>query len=233
MGELPRSQSRSDDQLVMLFFIHIKVFLFQSVEFLRVFCRYYRSGKFLLADFLLGSRYFFWSPFQVYKRFFQGQSVGPYGETPLTTMDHIAKECRLLKKDVVYELGCGTGRTCLWLSTFVGCQTYGIDLVADFISHAERAKKWSGIDRAHFYSADFFSFSFQDATAIYLYGTTLSQEAIDVLLQKMKRLKKNTKVITASFPLIERGGEEFFRLEKQFSGIFPWGKADVYLNVRL
>ncbi len=41
-------------------------------------------------------------------------------------MDVIARECGIQKEDVVFELGCGRGRTCFWLNTFIGCKVVGI-----------------------------------------------------------------------------------------------------------
>src|SRR6188768_1089931 len=93
------------------------------VEYLRVVSRYYSTPAFLKIDAALVLSYLFKHPFALSKRFLleQGaQDVYTYGETPLTTLDMIARECRLSPKDVVFDLGCGRGRACFWLNAFIG-----------------------------------------------------------------------------------------------------------------
>ncbi len=62
-------------------------------------------------------------------------------ETPLTSLEVIARECQLSVRDVVFELGCGRGRTCFWLNQFIGCAVIGIDYVPAFIEKALKVKR--------------------------------------------------------------------------------------------
>lgn len=205
--------------------IRIAIFFRKLWESYRVAWRYWRSPRFLLLDLNLGFRYVLRSSFGVSKR---APKPCVYGETPLTTLDRIARECRLLSKDVVYELGCGTGRTCFWLASFVKCHTVGIDFNAHFIDKARRVACMQPALSIEFREGDMFQTDLKGATAIYLYGTCLEDEEIDNLCERFRALPKGTKIITVSYPLTDYS--DAFTLEKEFSATYPWGTTSVYLN---
>ncbi len=233
MRDVPRPTAWSDNQLVTLIGVHLRVAFFQLMEFFRIVFRYYRFRRFCIADLLLGCHYVVKSPFRISKQHSQRngkKDLYTYGETPLTTLDHIARECRILSTDVVYELGCGTGRTVLWLASVVDCETHGIDNLPTFIRKAERVKYLTGMKKAFFEECDFLTVSFQRATVLYLYGTLLEQETILQLMSCFATLKSGTKIISVSYALTDYC--TFFRVEKSFEAIFPWGKTEVYLNIR-
>lgn len=202
-----------------LFWTHLRVFFYMCVENTKVAFRYYRKGRFFLTDRLIVSHFVWRNPYKIAKG---------YGITPLTTLDHIACECRLLSKDIVYDLGCGTGRTVFWLASFIGCQAIGIDRVDTFIDHASKVKNTLHVHNAAFLKEDFLKADLSQATAIYLYGTTLDETAIQALIQRFLTLKPGTKIITVSYPLTDYSDQ--FEVKKQFKGSFPWGMADIYLN---
>lgn len=235
MREVQDLKARPSHQLVILFYVHLKVAFYRCIELIRVIFRYYRIKSFLVADCLLAALYLFKSPYRVAKQFLLRQgALDPYayGETPLTTLDHIVRECRLLAKDVVIELGCGNGRTVFWLACAVGCETIGIDFLPIFIQKAERVKKLARIHNINFKEEDFLTSDLRNATAIYLYGTTLDDDTIKCLVKRFSTLRKGTKVISVSYPLNDYADPSFFRVEKCFQATFPWGVADVYLNIR-
>ena len=72
---------------------------------------------------------------------------------------------------------------------------------------------------------------FSQATAIYLYGTCLSDEDILQLVQKLEVLPPSVKIITVSYPLSDYSSN--FRTTKQFSASFPWGEGEIYLQQTL
>ena len=124
-----------------LIWINLVVKKRNFVEFLKVVWKYYPTLSFFKIDVALLLTYLFDNPFKISKRFLtkKGEKdVYAYGETPLTTLDYIAKECRLSSKDVVFELGCGRGRTCFWLNQFIGCKVVGIEIIPEFVERAER-----------------------------------------------------------------------------------------------
>lgn len=202
--------------------VNLYATFFRLFEWLFVAFRYYRKPAFLFTDLLLAIHYLWRNPHQVSK------NLCIYGETPLTTLDRIARECRILSDDKVYELGCGSGRTLFWLRTFVKCQVVGIDFIPTFIRRADKIKKWLRFDSIDFKLRDLFEGDYADATVVYLYGTCLEDGEIERLIDRFSTLKPGTRVITVSYPLTDYSTD--FTLVKQFSAHFPWGKAAIYLN---
>lgn len=227
MGELSRTVSRSKNQLVRLCWINLYASFFRLFGWVGIIGRYYmRHGGFALCDILLWGQYLFKNPYR-HARHFASDNL--YGETPLKTLEHLVKQCRILSSDVVYEIGCGTGRTAFWLHYFVKCRVVGIDHVEVFIRRANRVKRWCHLDCLTFYAQDVLSTSLDYATCIYFYGTAREDEFVNKLIEKFLQLKPGVRFITTSYPLSDYHPR--FRVLKQFKGSFPWGKTDVYLQV--
>lgn len=206
-----------------LFFLHLKLRLYHLVEGFKVFFFYYRSFRFFLIDLSLKALHIFHHPYRICKK-----ASLIYGETPLSTLDLISKECRVLSKDVVFELGCGRGRSSFWLAHFIRCEVLGVDCIPLFIKKANLVTRLFGSTRVSFKEEDLFRMDLRRATVIYLYGSTLSQDEILKLIEKFPK-KRELKIITVSFSLAECA-PELFKIQKQFKASFPWGKADVFLN---
>ncbi len=216
-----------------LLFLNIRTTFFRLFEWVRVAICYYRNLPFMLNDLLLSSQYIFRTPHEVSKAFMQKrgeENVYTYGETPLTTLSSIAQKCQILSKDIVYEVGCGSGRTLFWLHHFVRCQTVGIDYQPTFIHRANRVKEWLHLNGTTFLLQDMLQSDFRKATVVYLYGTCLDDKTIERLIHSFEGLKSGTKVITVSYSLTDYS--DSYRLIKRFSARFPWGKAEVFLNVK-
>jgi len=206
-----------------------------AVEFLRVVWRYYSKMTFLRVDVSLMLKYLFCSPFRVSKRYLMSKGekdIYTYGETPLTTMEKIAEECGIKDADVVFELGCGRGRICFWLNTFIGCQVVGIDRVPLFIANAREVKKRWHVTGVQFRHEDILNSDLDGATVLYLYGTSLSDQDITTLAKNFAQLPQGTRIITVSYALSEYVGEDDFEIMRLFPVRFPWGQTDVYLQVR-
>lgn len=203
-----------------------RVTLWDFFEWLKVVCLYY-WGPFFWIDMALLSKYFFRSPFLISKRFLQARgesNLYAYGETPLTTMALIARNCQITEGDFVIELGCGRGRACFWLNSFIGCKVKGIDYIPDFIRKAKEV----GPSGATFECADFMQADLSEASVIYLYGTCLEDETIKALC---KKFHKGTKIITVSYPLTDYSPE--FEVIRSFPARFNWGETEIYLQKRL
>jgi SAM-dependent methyltransferase len=176
---------------------------------------------------ILNSCYLFKNPHRLCKK-----RGFVFGQTPLSVCDQIAKECRILSKDVLFDLGCGTGRPLFWLRSFIGCEVYGVDLIETFIENASRVKKLGRLDKIHFFQQDLQTLNFEKATVIYLYGTTFSDEMIVKIIDKLRVLPAKTKIITVSFPLQDFCEEELFEYKKSFLAKFPWGKTEIFLQTK-
>ncbi len=217
-----------------LIFINLRATVFRLFEWVRVVVLYYRNLSFLLGDILLASQYLWRNPHQVSKAFMKSRgerNLYTYGETPLTTLDRIARKCGILSKDVVYEVGCGSGRTLFWLRHFVRCRAVGVDYQPTFIRRANRVKQWRHLDQVDFLLEDMLQTDYRKATVLYLYGTCLEDAMIEKLVGRFQDLKSGTKVVTVSYPLTDYSSD--FSLAKQFSASFPWGKAELFLNIKI
>ncbi len=228
MRELSRPQTRTIHQLVGFVWVNIHATFFRLFGWLRVIVLYYRNLPFALTDTLLWGTYLLKNPYRISRAFLKSNL---YGETPLPTLDKIARECQILSKDCVYELGCGTGRTCLWLRHFVRCRAVGIDHVPTYIDRANRIKHLLRLDHVNFICGDIFQESLREATIIYLYGTAMEDDWINKLLEHFKTLKAGTRIITTSYPLTDYSSD--YKVLKSFKGWFPWGSTTIYLQEKL
>lgn len=216
-------------------FLNVKTTYFRLWEWLRVaVCYYPKEIKFIWLDCLLALQYLWRNPHQLSRAFLKqrGESnIYGFGETPLTTLDSIAKECRLQSKDVVFELGCGSGRTCFWLNTFVKCPVVGVDYLPQFIKKAQRVKKLAHLTQVDFIEQDFLHVDLRKATVIYLYGTCLEEHVIKKLAERFAEMRPRTRIITVSYPLTDYSSQ--FKLTKTFSARYPWGRAEVFLQEKI
>jgi len=221
----------AEDQLVVLIAMHLRVHLHRLKEFVHALFYYYPRDLFFFIDFTLFMLYFFQSPYKVGKRFFKTEEH-TYGETPLSTLDRIAKESRLLSRDIVFELGSGSGRSCFWLASLVGCEVHGIECVPLFVERAEKIKGFFRLKKLFFHKEDFLKMDFKHATFIYLYGICMKDGEIRELVKQLAHLSEGARVATVSFPLTDYDENGLFKVDKQFPASFPWGKAEIFIHTK-
>jgi SAM-dependent methyltransferase len=234
MQDVQRKVWSNFKEWMELLWINFVVLMRNLIEFFKVALRYYSNSNFLKTDLALRLMYLFHNPFSISKRFLMDRGekdVYAYGETPLTTLERIARECHLSSKDVVYELGAGRGRTCFWLRAFIGCRVVGVEYIPEFVERANRIKTKLGLKGVEFCLQDMIDTDFRGATVIYLYGTCLEDNFIRKLAAKLARLPAGTKIITVSYPLTDYAERPLFEVMKRFPAAFTWGEADVYLQV--
>lgn len=215
--------------------INLAVQFQSSIEFLKVICRYYSQLTFLKIDMSLLLMSCFRSPFKTSKKFMQEKGetdIYVYGETPLTSLEKIADECRITSSDTVFELGCGRGRTCFWLSCFKKCHVVGIEYIPDFVERALEIKERFDLQNIEFRLQDMQAADLKGATVIYLYGTCLSSQKIQELATHFAKLPAGTKIITVSYPLTDYAPEGVFEVMKRFQVRYTWGLADVFLHYK-
>ena len=173
-------------------------------------------------------RLYFWkSPYRISKQFLEymgEKDVYQYGETPLETMDLIARTARLTPEDVVFELGSGRGRTAFFLHHFYGCRVKAFERIGLFVRKAKQIAKRYALN-VHFSRKDFLNASFKQATFIYLYGTCLGDEIIYKLVD---RLDTDALIATVSYPLSDYNSR--FQVEKKITAKYPWGETEVYFQ---
>jgi hypothetical protein len=203
------------------------------VEFIKVISKYYGNSRFRQADTDLLKQYVFESPYVISKSFLvkKGEeNIYAYGETPLTTLDAIVRQCEITSKDVVYELGCGRGRCCFWLNCFLNCKVVGIEYIPLFIEKANRVKTAYQFDNIEFRLGDILEEDYSGATVLYLYGTCYDASFLKKLLKKLSSLPAGAKIITVSYPLSDYSAD--YEVMKRFPVKFTWGMGDVYLQIK-
>lgn len=232
---MPKMGLKDIKEYLTLLGINLAVKGRNFVEYMRVLYRYYRKIPFAKIDGSLILMYLFDNPFSISRRYFMHRSNSDeytYGETPLTTFEQIAKEARISPQDTVYELGCGRGRVCFWLRSFVGCKVVGVEIVPDFVVRAKRIQRKLGVEGVEFKTEDFLKTDFKNASVIYLYGTCLEDNTIKELIKHFKGLAQGTRIITVSYSLSDYTDQPLFETMKKFPARFTWGEGDVYIQAK-
>ncbi|EPP37575.1 histone methylation DOT1 family protein [Chlamydia psittaci 10_743_SC13] len=156
-----------------------------------------------------------------------------YGETPWSVLNRISKEFGITSKDIVYDLGCGLGKTCFWFSHIIGCQVIGVDNQSAFVCFASCLHKWLSSHPALFFQESFFEIQLEQASCVYFYGSSYSLKVLKRVLGVCKSMSSGSVVISISFPLDSLPhGDEYFFTEKSCDVLFPWGKTRAYKNIR-
>lgn len=222
-------------EFLKLLWIRAKTYFYEWMEFLKVIFRFYTNKAFRQQDLSLLRKYFFANPYAISKAYLLSRGASDpylYGETPLTTLEKIVKECGMNANDYVYELGCGRARTCFWLAAFVKCRVLGIEIIPTFVEKANEIKTKYNVQNVEFYLGSYYDVSFKEATVIYLYGTCLEDSAIERLLKKFAKMPSGAKVITVSYPLTDYEVNPLFDLIHTFDASYPWGMTTLYLHIR-
>lgn len=195
---------------------------------------YLKDFRFALADLCLSFLCLFFNPYRVSRKFLQKkgeEKVYVYGETPLQTLHKIVSELDLQKNDAFFELGSGRGKGCFWVCSFVGCKTVGIEWVPLFSFFSKGIAKLLFFKNLSFCTKNFHNTSFEKATALYLYSTSMEEKEIALLLKKFeKELPFKAKVVTISSPLPQNFS---FKLKKMFPVQFIWGETTAYLHEKI
>lgn len=220
-----------------LFFLKIKTSIYLLTENIQNIFRYYSSNNFYKIDLYFIFLYFFQNPFKLSKRFLEKKGevdIYTYGETPLTTLELICKKCQLSTMDVVFELGCGRGRTCFWIHSFIKCRVIGVDFVPVFIQKANQIKNHFELKNIEFRLEDFLKTDLKSGTVFYLYGICLSDENIRRLIKRFERLPNGIKIITMSYSLLDfTSNKDHFKILDTFEAPFLWGSCRVFIQEKV
>lgn len=186
---------------------------------------FYHHDAFRKSDLALKKAYQGLNPYTLSRQFLlqKGEKdIHLYGETPLTTLYAIACRFGISSKDHLFDLGSGRGRGLNFFRHYVGCQVTGIEWHPIFVEKSPQDEKIKVLC-THFLDIDF-----SEASVIYFYGTSFSDELIEKLACKFASLPDSVRIITVSYPL--RDYHPSFVVESSFTGSFPWGKTEIFLN---
>jgi hypothetical protein len=186
----------------------------------------------IITDLFLRIISIFINPYSISRRFLANRgdvSVYQYGETPIASMDEIAKKCEISSHDRVIELGSALGRCSFFLAHCHKCRVVGVEQIAIFSKISNFLLWLLNCKNLKFINEDMFEIDFSEFDVVYLYGTCLKDIEVEKLINKFKKLKKGTKVITTSYGLDQY--DKDLVVKKEFEVLFPWGKGSIFLHI--
>lgn len=193
--------------------------------------QFYGDACFKRADKALKKRYLFRNPYAISRRFLKARGadeVHVYGETPLTSLNLIARKVPLSDKDVFLDLGCGRGRGVFFVHCRFGCRAIGLDWVLEFIQEAKAAAAEAG-SPVEFRCGEMAGHeAMAQATVIYLAWTCMSEEERDAAERALEHTCEGTRIVTVSYPLSSKN----FILKDTVLVSFPWGEGEVFFHER-
>lgn len=193
--------------------------------------RFYPKLSFAKLDLYLHFRSLYPTPFQRSARYIKEKGWNEeftYGETPLSTLEKMARETSLSASDHVLDLGCGRGRTLFFLHYFYGCKVTGVECIPPLLELAQGVQEKFAVANVQCIKGDFFSLNLGDYNFIYLYGSMLTVDSVARLSKILAEVKPGTKLVTVSYPL----EGDAFEVMKIFQGNFDWGTADIFYQIK-
>ena len=206
---------------------------FESVYLLR---RHMFTLPWLDVFFWFSFRYFLRSPHAVARRWLRRNNLDlntfnhsfVYGETPLRTWDLLIRRVGIKKGDVVFDVGCGSGKSCFFLSRRLQSRAVGIEYNEDFTTRAEWIRKKVKASEVVFVRADARNIDYGDADVVYLFSTTFTLELMQALALRFRQtLVYGAIVISVSVPLQPKS---IFQPVDEFPAPYFFGRCIVYVH---
>ncbi|MEC7984897.1 MAG: class I SAM-dependent methyltransferase [Myxococcota bacterium] len=200
------------------------------------FFRYGFSQRMLGVEIGLALLYPIISPYRINARYIRNQNDSTefvFGETPLRTLEKICRWARIPQNAVIFDVGCGWGRTTFFLDALNRAdRTIGIDIIPQYIRRANRLRSILGRERMDFVRADVRRIDYRDADVIYSYCTCFSEPVVEELVALWEDdLYTGTVVITTSYCLSNYAKKGRFRLLASRDFHFIWGLCRVFCHV--
>lgn len=124
----------------------------------------------------------------------------PWWRTSDAKIRESMKLAKVTKKDIVYDLGCGDGRTLIIAAKEFGAKGVGIEIdylrffISSMLLRSNRLSNKIKIKRKNFFDVDI-----SDATVVFVY---LVPKALNRLLPKFKKeLKKGTRIVSYRYEI--------------------------------
>jgi hypothetical protein len=208
--------------------------ILMTIERTRARIRFGIPYRILWIDIGLFLLYPLVSPYLVSRRYMNrigSNEEMTFGETPLITLEKICQRAEIPANAVIFDLGCGWGRTTFFLHAHNRAHlTIGIDIVPKFISRAEKLRRWMRKESIVFLEADFRSINYKDADVIWLYGTCFKEDTIQELVERWEsQLKEGAIIITTSYSLVPYTKGRIKLIDHDDFN-FIWGNCGVFIH---
>jgi len=120
--------------------------------------------------------------------------------TPEEVVMEMLNTARITQNDIVYDLGCGDGRTVITAAKVFGARGVGVDIDPVRIRESdENARKIGVADRVKFIEGDLFKTDISEATVVFLY--LLTELNIQLRPKLFKDLKPGTRIVSHEFDM--------------------------------
>jgi tRNA A58 N-methylase Trm61 len=127
--------------------------------------------------------------------------IAPFVPSPSTVVEYMLKLAGLKSGEVLFDMGCGDGRTVIMAARTFGARGVGIELREDLAKKAMGQIHESGLDdRVTIVNDDMFNVNLTAADVVYLYLTTSANEKIKPKLER--DLKKGTRVVSHDYEVV-------------------------------
>lgn len=126
------------------------------------------------------------------------QSLAPYVPTPQDVVERMLELAQVSKTDVVYDLGCGDGRTVVTAAKKHGARGVGVDIDPERIEEAKANAKNAGVEGlVEFRLQDAMTVDVSPATVVTLYLLSTSNLKLRPILTK--QLKPGARIVSHQF----------------------------------
>jgi predicted RNA methylase len=127
--------------------------------------------------------------------------VAPFVPSPTSVIEYMLKLADLKAGEIMFDLGCGDGRTVIIAAKTFGARSVGIELREDLAKKAMEIIQENGLeDRVTIVNGDMFNVNLTEADVVYLYLTTSANEKIRPKLDS--DLKKGARVVSHDYEII-------------------------------
>ena len=142
-----------------------------------------------------------------------------YVPTPEDVVEQMLKLANVHKGDIVYDLGCGDGRTVIAAAKKFGARGVGLDINPQRINESrENAQKAEVTDMVTFHLGDLFEADIKEATVVTLY--LLQSLNVKLCPKLWKELKPGTRVVSHDFDMGDWKPEKEVQLDEHT--IYLW-----------
>ena len=215
-----------------LFWIKIKLFVFEKLTFFHLKTRYDNDRFFKVVDTLLLEMYRKDSPYRLSRNYLKAKGekqVYVYGETPRYVFEKIFSRWGPFRGEMFVDLGSGTGRALFMGALMFSGRYLGIEQIPQFVEKALQLRRRYSLKGVEFIEGDYKKISLAQGDLFYYFCLCESDEDVRNMCDKFAvECKKKARWITVSFPLSDI--DERFTVKDKIKGIFPWGKSFLYLN---
>jgi len=124
----------------------------------------------------------------------------PWWQMPDEVIEKMCKLVKLSAKDIIYDLGCGTGHAIIYVSKKYGAKSVGIEIdPIRYLIAKWNVKKLNQERNVALLRKNFFDIDISKATVIFVY---LVPVALKRLVPKFKKeLKKGTRFVSFIYPM--------------------------------